>query len=269
MQGDLLPKGSKSQHKEKKASLPYVNPEDHYHISLSTREGIGLDDWLAETQAKHGIEVSCRFYQEFGLIFSMQNVYERLLDHLLARLQGKAYDGDEHSFSDEERDNVKFKTECIWRHKVLRLNYTTYDLRRKQDSLHPERQANIMIRAHEDETEGAAWHPYWYARILGVYHAVVQHHDDPTGFHQMDFLWVQWYGRETSSPSGWSAKRLPRIGPLSSDYDGVYGFLDPQEVICGVHLIPAFAHSSVYPPLSGVDARNPEEGHWDLYYLNM
>ena len=36
MQGDLLPKDSKSQREEKKASLPYVNPEDHYHISSST-----------------------------------------------------------------------------------------------------------------------------------------------------------------------------------------------------------------------------------------
>ena len=44
----------------------------------------------------------------------MQNVYECLLDHLLARLQGKTYDGDEHSYSDEDRDNVKFKTERIW-----------------------------------------------------------------------------------------------------------------------------------------------------------
>ena len=97
-------------------------------------------------QAKHGIEVSCKLsYQGFVLIFSVQNVYEHLLDHLLARLQGKTYDGDEHSYSDEERDNVKFKTERIWQHKVLRLNYTTYDLRREQDSLHLERQANVMV----------------------------------------------------------------------------------------------------------------------------
>ena len=85
----------------------------------------------------------------------------------------------------------------------------------------------------------------------------------------MNFLWVQWYGHDTSSPGGWSAKRLPRIGPLSSDYDGAYGFLDPQEVIRGVHLIPAFAHSSVYPPLSGADGHNPEGVCQDLYYLNM
>jgi len=59
MQGDLQPKDSKSQRKEKKASLPYVNLEDHYHISSSTQDRIGLDDWLAETEAKHGIVVSC------------------------------------------------------------------------------------------------------------------------------------------------------------------------------------------------------------------
>jgi hypothetical protein len=63
-----------------------------------------------------------------------------------------------------------------------------------------------MVLAHEDNAEGASWHPYWYAQIIGVYHVVVQSLVDPTAFHQMDFLWVQWFGRDTDTPSGWGAK---------------------------------------------------------------
>ena len=46
----------------------------------------------------------------------------------------------------------------------MRVNYTTYDMRRDQDSLNPRTQADVMLLAHEDLTARNS-HPYWYARM--------------------------------------------------------------------------------------------------------
>ena len=41
----------------------------------------------------------------------------------------------------------------IYRHKALRVNYATYDMRRNQDYLIPGINANIMLIAREDEND--------------------------------------------------------------------------------------------------------------------
>ena len=60
----------------------------------------------------------------------------------------------------------------IYRHKVLCVNYTTYDLCRVQDSLNPQIPAHsdVMVLSPENENENEDPHPYWYAQILGIYH---------------------------------------------------------------------------------------------------
>lgn len=60
---------------------------------------------------------------------------------------------------------------------MLRVNYTTYDMRRAQDSLNPRvpGHADIMVLSPENEDENNDPHPYWYARIIGIFHAHVRH----------------------------------------------------------------------------------------------
>jgi hypothetical protein len=157
-------------------------------------------------------------------------VYRRLQDHLLARLRGKAYDGDEHNFTSEDCASIRFAAEHVWKHKVLRLNYTTYDLRREQDSINPRTHANIMVLAHEDNAR--RWHPFWYARVLGIFHVMVQDlgpDSRSTVTQQMDFLWVCWFGRDPGAASGWAAKWLPCLGFLNRRNEGAFSFLDSQE----------------------------------------
>ena len=60
----------------------------------------------------------------------------------------------------------------IYQHRVLRVNYTTYDMRRDQDSLNPQSHPDIMLLSHEDKNDDN-WHPYWYARVIGIFHANV------------------------------------------------------------------------------------------------
>ncbi|KIO04347.1 hypothetical protein M404DRAFT_127576, partial [Pisolithus tinctorius Marx 270] len=112
-----------------------------------------------------------------------------LKDHVLTQLLGQAYDGDEQSFTSAECSNVIIFKDHIYCHKVLQVNYTTYDMWRAQDSLNPQNCADIMVLAHEDDESHK--HPYWYARILGVLHTFVVHKGSGSMEPQkVDFLWV-------------------------------------------------------------------------------
>ncbi|KAJ3486185.1 hypothetical protein NLI96_g4423 [Meripilus lineatus] len=102
-----------------------------------------------------------------------QNFIPKLKDHLLTRLRGEVYDGDEVEYSDEERAQVRIIGSKIYCHKVLRLQYTTYDARRGQDSINPRTtHCNVLLNSRET---GPSSHPFWYAQVLGIFHARVLH----------------------------------------------------------------------------------------------
>ena len=117
--------------------LPYSDPKDHYHISTTTRYFIHLCRWLGEYSDDPALAVSGFHIILFILTWSIQDFLPYLKDHLLGRLLNRQYDGDDIEFSPDERAKVIIHGDRIYRHKVLRINYTTYDLRREQDSLNP------------------------------------------------------------------------------------------------------------------------------------
>ncbi|KAG2134483.1 hypothetical protein DEU56DRAFT_720285, partial [Suillus clintonianus] len=116
----------------------------------------------------------------------------------------------------------------------------------------------IMVLSHEEEKT----HPYWYARVIGIFHINAEHQNN-TGLYsrptRMDFLLVRWFRRD-SSPAGWAAKRLHRLEFFDEDSPDGYGFLDPDTVIRGVHLIPGFAY-----PIDPDDLNSDSR----FYYLNI
>ena len=104
-----------------------------------------------------------------------QDFTQKLKDHILCRLLGIDPEGGERSFPQATRNRLIFVGDKLYRHKVLRINYTTYDNRRVQDSLNPRSYANIMVFSHEGQSEN--FHPYWYARIIGLFHAEIKFHE--------------------------------------------------------------------------------------------
>ncbi|KAG2743414.1 hypothetical protein P692DRAFT_201723632, partial [Suillus brevipes Sb2] len=103
---------------------------------------------------------------------------------------GLTYDGDEHDFSDADRASVLIIDNKLYHHSILRINYTTDDLRREQDTINLRTRADIMVLSHEEEKT----HPYWYARVIGIFHVNVEHHQNDTGYYShpiwMEFLFV-------------------------------------------------------------------------------
>ncbi|KIJ07145.1 hypothetical protein PAXINDRAFT_90874, partial [Paxillus involutus ATCC 200175] len=65
---------------------PRCSPSEHYHIAATTRLGRDLTEWLSAQRGDPAV----------------QNFIPRLKDHLLARLRGLAYNGDEYDFSDDD-----------------------------------------------------------------------------------------------------------------------------------------------------------------------
>ena len=105
-----------------------------------------------------------------------QNFIPNLKDYALCKVLGLEHDADEVNFTESQRASITFVKNRIYQHKVLRVNYTTYDMRREQDSLNPRTHANIMVLSQEDDLTA---HPYWYACIIGIYHTFILHESSP------------------------------------------------------------------------------------------
>ena len=200
----------------------------------------------------------------------LQDFIPKLKSHLLGRLLGLQFNGDEYNFSGEERNSVRIINNRIYSSKVLRVNYTTYDIRRDQDSMNPRTSCDVMVLSQDEE------HPFWYARVLGVFHAQVLH-VGPAALNRsvqhMEFLWVRWFGIEPQYEWGHHTARLPKIGFVPDVDESAFGFLDPSLVLRGCHLVPAFAGGrtlELLPTTSPTTARRPNEtDDWANYYVIM
>ena len=62
----------------------------------------------------------------------------------------------------------------------------------------------------------------------------------------MEFLFVWWFGCDLGHQEGWNTKQPHWVGFVDGDDKAAFGFLDPQEVIRGVHLIPAFHYGRMH-----------------------
>lgn len=81
--------------------LSCTSPDDRYHILRDTPHSETIQQWLKAHAGDRAFE----------------NFTPLLKDHLLSRLMGRPYDGDENSFSPEEHDTVRFERDQIYFHK--------------------------------------------------------------------------------------------------------------------------------------------------------
>jgi hypothetical protein len=131
-----------------------------------------------------------------------------------------------------------------------------------------------MVLADDDD---AKFHPYWYARVIGVFHAMVCFNSPRAKAREMqriEFLWVRWYGIDFDSDtikSAFEAKRMYQVGFLDGDSDEAFGFINPSDVLRAVHLIPSFVNGYRSEIRISPLARRPEENNQDYirYYINM
>ncbi|RPD52312.1 hypothetical protein L227DRAFT_589710 [Lentinus tigrinus ALCF2SS1-6] len=159
----------------------------------------------------------------------------------------------------------------LFEHRIIRCNYTTYDMRRDQDSINARTHPDVMLRASSDDDS----HPFVYARVLKILHADVCY----TGpgatsttrrWRPMEVLWVRWFEVDSTYDSGFQRRRLPRVQFVDvNNLDVVpFGFVDPEDVIRASYLMPAFDHGETNDLLgpSTLARRAVDEGADFLYH---
>jgi hypothetical protein len=151
--------------------------EKRYHLSNSRNDPINLYSFIHKNQGNPAFN---RFIP-------------KLKDHLLGRLLEQDYEGDTYGkFTDAKHNTVRIAGEQIYRCKTFQINYTTYDIRCDRDTVNMQLYPDIMVNSPE---MGPNAQPYWYACIIGIFHAMVlsSHPElEVTARSQcrMDFLWA-------------------------------------------------------------------------------
>ena len=211
-----------------------------------------------------------------GLANAFKNFFPKLQDHLLGQLINCEFDANMHKeFMDSDRNSICFIGSKIYSVQTCHIYYTSYDLQRQCDTVNPHTHPYIMLHSPVNE-EGAE--PYWYVRVLGIYHADIWAENlvvpGARNVRRMDFLWVCWFGEVPDYCSGLCRACLPAIGFIDSTDKFAFSFVDPANVVCRCHLIPAFDtgwNADLLPWLHSI-ARclNPEDiDDWSYFYINM
>ncbi|KIJ23742.1 hypothetical protein M422DRAFT_195539 [Sphaerobolus stellatus SS14] len=206
-------------------------------------------------------------------LMCFQDFYDLLKDHLFARLTNRATEDDELDITQAQRNMVLIRQRVLYRHQTCRINFTTYDMQRSQDSINPSTShRDIMLHAGDDPASHG-YHPYWYARVLGVFHCTARLNDSLQDWTDIPFLWIRWFGRSDHQVRGPINRQfLDQIGFVTkADNTDQFGFIDPAKVIRACHLIPAFNYGELDLLQPGSVGRNTKDGDLDYvhYYVNQ
>jgi len=169
---------------------------------------------------------------------------------------------------------VLFKHDRIYQHNLLRVNYTTYDVRRAQDVMNASASSshhNIMVLADPYTDESTSDHPFRYAYVLGVCHVnviYVGHGMIDYQPYRIEFLWVRWYENTGVVCNEWLDQKLDRIHFPSVAKQDSFGFVDPADVIRGCHVVPAFSKGKTHSDGKGMSRCAADSGDWAEYYVN-
>ncbi|KAF7317482.1 hypothetical protein MKEN_00834500 [Mycena kentingensis (nom. inval.)] len=201
-----------------------------------------------------------RFAQD---IVSKLRTYAR--DWCERQLDPAAADRRTQPYTELELLAVQFDRERVWTHNTAQINYTTYDLQRDQDTVNIRTRPNIMVLSSDTTNR----HPYEYAEVILIGHARVKI-PGMASYKHMEFLYIRNYERVRSQRCIPEANRMPKLRYIDYLDPDAFGFLDPNAVIRGVHVIPAFAfgRTDEFLPPSVIRPETEEDTDWNFYYVN-
>lgn len=235
-------------HAEQLLTAKPSRSQERYEMAESTKRRLAIGGFIREHRGDPAV----------------MHFWERLRDFFITRLRGCRYDGEDTTYSNEERHRLQIKDDVLYQHSHIRINYTTYDVRRAQDSVSLRTsRCDIMVPANDAKLD----HPFWYARVLGIFHAFVREEGDGRSeeWSRIDVLWVRWFGLQGGSDSR-TMRRLRKVGFVPLEDDGAFGFIHPEEVIRASHIVPAFAHG-IEEETIGHSFVQDRDGDYNYYYI--
>ncbi|CUA67885.1 Maltodextrin phosphorylase [Thermococcus litoralis DSM 5473] [Rhizoctonia solani] len=233
----------------------------------------GLPYTIGQTErSEDSITSITRWAHEQRRDDAMKFFIPQLKRFFLARFLGSR---DHPKFNEQEITEVRLHRDRMYRHKTLRINYTSYDVLRHQDLLNPSTSNRFIMLPAQSEDGSIPPHPFIYAKVLGVYHAQVSY--GKTVPRREDFVHVRWlyYDTDTARRGGWDECRLDRISyeQCCTDQDLLdsFDFIHPSDIIRAVHLIPDFQSGRsdnllTFP--NSIAHDNDEHWDWSHYYVN-
>ncbi|KAJ3846642.1 hypothetical protein EV368DRAFT_88715 [Lentinula lateritia] len=210
----------------------------HHHIGLSAKN-------------KHNIGSFVKMHHDDP---AAQNFHPKLQDHLLGRLMDCKFDGDTHeSFTDADRNHIRLKGGSFISLKTCRINYTTYDIRRDQDTINPSNHADVRMQQELIHTGMPVFLEYFAPLLFRVILTPVQQNPD------------QWK---------WSSFGFAGLVGLVPESDPfAFGFLDPAHIIRGCHLMPVFSDGQTLELLETkkpmVAQKEGEKDDWAYFYVGI
>ncbi|TFK83647.1 hypothetical protein K466DRAFT_577621 [Polyporus arcularius HHB13444] len=215
---------------------------------------------------------------------SFNDFHRMLIAHLFHRLEALAGRPITHEPIMDEFRSMRVEKELLFIHKVMRVNWTSYDMRREQSSVNPRTHPDIMMVAPPGSP-----HPYLYARVISIFHVNV-FRLTPDAVEQpepqlLQALWVRWFDLDTSRPGGFEHLRPHRLKFAHLD-DEPFGFISPEQVLRDVHVVPApfyglsetptlphrvITRSKITAPAEADDEDDavPQHNDWKYYYVAM
>ena len=187
------------------------------------------------------------------------------MEHLHYRLCGTKHNCGTKHYDPEKFTKLIIRDEAIYCYPLIWFNFTTYDFQRDQDIIHPTfDKKDIMVYC--PGLDGPF--PWRYAQVQGIFHVNVQTASLPMP-KKLFFLWVRWFTPIDVNFNPAQARSYPRISfiPYQSNEDKPFGFIDPEHVIRGCHLIPTFElgrTSHLLPPSVARD----RAGDWNAFSVN-
>ena len=171
------------------------------------------------------------------------------------------------------KEQVYIAADHLYKHNLMHINYTTYDVRRAQDIVNPSTfHCNIMLladHAPSNAVSSHSRHPYIYARVLGIFHVNATYvGPGMADYHsrRIDVLWARWY-QHLEESAGWDTATLDRVcfPPMADEH--AFGFIDPDDVLRGCHIVPQFSRGLRYPDGAGISRCAQDASDWHFYYV--
>lgn len=171
-------------------------------------------------------------------------------------------------------DTVVLENDRMYSHKLMHVNYTTYDVRRSQDVINfSNTHHNIMLLAGPDPNAKPTNEVefFRYARVLDTFHANIIYTGPGSRGRQsqrMEFLWVRWYEVLEAETTGWSNNQLDRLRFPPVAQKDAFGFVNPSDVIRGCHILPRFSLGQRQGYGGGLSFSGKDSEDWVEYYMN-
>ena len=130
-------------------------------------------------------------------------------------------------------NNILFKGNKIYHHRLLCINYMTYDLQHGFDSINPHTDhRDVMLLSNSDNDS----HPFSYVWVLGIFHAdIIYSRPGSKDFQscRMEFLWVRWFEVLQDCFLMWEQCALDTVRLLPMANEDAFSFVDPANVLRG------------------------------------